>query len=73
MNLRRNNPNNYGYYVVFSRDIEVVGPRLIGFTALQPEEAFISGPWGERQNAEKDAERLRNLARTAIKVAKIWV
>jgi hypothetical protein len=61
------------FYVVFTDDITVVGPRPTGQGALRPGETFMSGPWEQRANAEREATKLQALARTALRVADIWV
>lgn len=53
-----------GYYVVFDKDIHVVGPRRISSTALRPGEEFMAGPFEMKANAEREADKKRNLARS---------
>jgi len=53
------------YYVIFDTDIRVVGPRIPGPNALLPNEEFLVGPYEIKLNAEKEAQKLRALARSA--------
>lgn len=58
---------NKGYYVVMCDDIIVVGPRKIGFDALKHDETFMVGPYELKENAQREADKQRALARTGQK------